>query len=155
MLAKVQFVVISFLLPPHQCPIDVIFQVFEANFGRCFFMTKKHPSSFLWPSLGLALYEAKPYSNDQLCQYLLNSSDEILMPSLSQIDDQLTKGEFDSRSYPIAAYAYMDFLVSNWGLDKALNVLENYPAFESILRISQEEFQKKCIEHYQKKLVEN
>lgn len=121
----------------------------------CFFMRKKYPSSFLWPSLGLALYEAKPYSKEQLRQYLLNSSGEILMPSLSQIDDQLTKGEFDSRSYPIAAYAFMEFLVSNWGWDKALDVLENYSGFESILQISQEEFQRMCIQHYQKELLEN
>ncbi len=121
----------------------------------CFFIAKKHPSSFLWPSLGLALYEAQPYSNAQLRQYLTNNNGQISLPSFSQIDDQLTKGEFDSRSYPMAAYAFMNYLVSNWGWNKALEVLENYPNFESTLQISQEDFQNMCIQDHQKKLFKN
>jgi hypothetical protein len=42
--------------------------------------------------------------------------------------------------------------VNTWGWDKALALLENYSAFESILQISQKEFQRMCIPYCQKML---
>lgn len=116
----------------------------------CFFIYKKCPLCSLWLSCGLATYEAKTYSKEHLKKNLLDNKGEIVMPSFSKIDEQ--KGGFPSRSYPIAAYAYVDFLVTNWGWDKALALLDNYSNFELILQMSEEEFQKLCVQYYQKTL---
>jgi hypothetical protein len=117
-----------------------------------FFIHQKCKQSSPWMRLGLACYESKVYSIEELKQHLLSSAGEVLMPSFFQIDEQMKNGEFTSRSYPVAAYAYVEFLVKNWGWNKTLALLENYSSFETILQISQEDFQKKCIQYYQENL---
>jgi uncharacterized protein with ATP-grasp and redox domains len=52
----------------------------------------------------------------------------------------------------MAAYVYMEFLITNWGWDKALAILGNYVDFEIILQMSKEAFQEKCSQHYQDEL---
>lgn len=117
------------------------------------FIGNKYPLLQQWPALGLSIYMAQVYSNDVLRQNLINSEGEIAMPSFSQINEQMANGELTSRSSPIAAYIYADFLVSNWRWDKTLAILNDYASFEKIIGISEEEFQRKCSQYYQSILI--
>lgn len=120
----------------------------SARYGvGCFFMQEKCSFFPRWLALGFACYEANAYTKDQLRQYLLNDESKIIMPTFAQIDGQVSKKDFDSRAYPMAAYVYVEFLVTNWGWDKALAILENYADFENILQMSKGLFQEKCSQH--------
>jgi len=120
-----------------------------------FFICEKYPKSSLkFSALGLAIHMAQVYSKDVLQQNLINSNGEIEMPSIFQIDQAMMKyKELPSRSYPVAAYVYMQFIITNWGWDKAIEVLENNSSLESILEVSQEEFQKMCIQNFVKIII--
>lgn len=121
-----------------------------------YFLTlEKYPASSLqWTSLGLATYMSKVYSIEVIRQNIADSNGRIILPSFSQIDEQLANREFTARSYPIAACLYAEFLVTNWGWDKTLAILEDYSAFESILQVSQEEFQKMCVQSWQERFLD-
>ena len=96
-------------------------------------------------ALGLSYNEVKIYSKELIYQHLLNANNEIEIPSLSQLEEK----ELDGRSGRIACYILTEFLVENWGLDKALAILNDYSSFEKILGISKEEFRIKCAKHHQ------
>ncbi len=112
-----------------------------------FIIDKKYGSaSELWLREGLNLYKAKLYSKETRRQYLLNSNGQIEMPSLNK----LLKNDHTDRRFYAACCMYAEFLVNEWGWDKALALLENYSAFESILQISQKKFQEMGVQYCQK-----
>jgi len=114
-----------------------------------FFLTKKYGFFPEWLCLGLSLYEVKIYSRDLLYQHLLNKNHEIELPPFSQLEE--SHREPQERSFFVARYALAEFLVTKWGMDKALTILDDYSSFEAILGISKERFLKECIQYYQPK----
>lgn len=98
----------------------------------------------LWLALGLSYNEVKIYSKKLIYQHLLNKNNEIEIPLLSQLEEEK---ELD-RSGLIACYILTEFLVDQWGFDKALALLNDYSSFEKILGISKKEFRVQCARYY-------
>lgn len=146
--------VISLVTPKNPGTVhteDTVFKCAQHALGY-FFIYTKYPQASSWLSCGLTIYESRVYTKDVLKKHLVNNG-QVVLPSCAQIDEQITHENFTSRSYPIAAFSYAEFLVTNWSWEKALALLENPAAFETILGVSQEEFQKMCIQYLQKELL--
>ena len=110
-----------------------------------FFTHQKYKDFYpYWLAIGLSYNEVKIYSKELIYHHLLNKNNEIILSSLSQLEEIK---ELD-RSDLIACYVLTEFLVENWGLDKALAVLDDYDSFENIIGISKEEFRIKCAKYY-------
>lgn len=114
------------------------------------FTYQKYGDQPRWLVIGLPYYEVKMYSKDLVDQYLLNKNNELEIPLLSQLET--LDGHSLDRSGKIACYLLTEFLIDQWGLDKALALLNDYSSFETILGVSKEEFRIKCIQHCQSKL---
>jgi hypothetical protein len=99
-----------------------------------------------WLTRGLSYYEVQIYSKELVYQYLLNSRNELQIPPLSQLEEDRIWAD---RPTLIASYLLTEFLIDNWGKDKALAVLSDYASLETILGISKEDFQKECAQYFQ------
>jgi hypothetical protein len=127
---------------------EAILQSGRVCVGR-FLLFQKYGTLPFWLSVGLSYYEVKMHTQEQVYEYLLNKRNEIYIPPLSLLEEPRV---FSKRSELLACYVLAEFLIDNWGWEKAFNVLNDYSSFEMTLGVSKEEFCAWCFEYVQKKV---
>ncbi|MBX9831279.1 hypothetical protein K2X40_04950 [Candidatus Babeliales bacterium] len=131
-------------------PRERLMQSYKMGLTTLFLYSKFSTATELprWLMQGIALYKAGWFTAQQ-CKQELDQDTEKL-PDLEQLETVGTAGFAKLNGFHVS-FSLVDFLVTQWGWESALMLLDDYKNFENIVNMTKQEFKLLWIEYLTKK----
>lgn len=112
-----------------------------------------NPQMPVWLSQGLSTYESKWIPKERLVQSLKHELETLQERSLSSTSSHFELFK-DQHGYELG-YAFVDYVITTYGVDKMNEIMRNPFDMYQLLQISEQEFMKEWIEYIKERYFGN